>query len=163
MTDEQESWSVNRGTDGMAPEGSSECSASLWARVTAPKGGSEPHSILKRMGGGEAESWGQGTSQSPTEAHILLSFIVGLKKGEGNLGLLPLFLPTPGPLDNRGICHMSKGLAPGFLQDLQILQGTLFLNRNGSSSRDIVLGIKASGDLEDPRYSPLLSEFQFCL
>lgn len=56
----------------MAPEGSSERSASLWARVTAPKGGSEPHSILKRMGGGEAESWGQGTSQSPTEAHILL-------------------------------------------------------------------------------------------
>lgn len=39
---------------------------------TAPKGGSEPHSVLKRMGGGEAESWGQGTSQSPTEAHNLL-------------------------------------------------------------------------------------------
>lgn len=49
MTNEQENWSVNRGTDGMAPAGSSECSASLWARVTAPKGGSEPHSILNRM------------------------------------------------------------------------------------------------------------------
>lgn len=72
MTDEQESWSIKRDTNGMPPEGSSERSTSLWARVTAPKGGSEPHSILRRMGGGEAESWGQGTFQSPMEVHILL-------------------------------------------------------------------------------------------
>lgn len=115
MTDEQERWSVNRGTNGMAPEGSSERSANLWARMAVPKGGSEPHSILRRMGEGEAESWGQGFLRAPRKLTFFSFLYSGAKNGEDNLGLLPLFPPTPGPLNNHRICHMSKGLAPGFL------------------------------------------------
>lgn len=79
MTDEQERWSVNRGTNGMAPEGSSERSANLWARMAAPKGGSEPHSILRRMGGGEAGD--RDFSEPHGSSHSSLFFIVGLKMG----------------------------------------------------------------------------------